>query len=266
MHSGSPLLVHVKDHIDCGQSIFGEMSDSDSTHYYALNLEPTGYNHVIIDMCDSEVDTSMRLLNTNLKLIDLSVTICKRDTKLPSAGIYIIEISPRSTSYGLYTLRVSCQVPSDSLELLYSLPLSSWTWSDVFDDPDCQNPARQYNGARWCAENTNDPSTYVQADLGGAFIVYSITTEVYIENGEYVESYNLEYSFDGNTFTSYIYNPLIHGYSKSITENVLNPSITAQYLRFVPVEFRNAKAMAFGATGKSYICSSVFCLFTRMSK
>ena len=251
--SESPLLAPVQSHIVCGQSISGNMSETDYPHSYALNLEPTGYNHVIIDLCDSEFDTYMRLFHKNLARIN-EVSDCRHDAELPSAGIYIIEISLGSTSYGLYTLKVSCQVPSDSYELLYSLPLLSWTWSDVFDDPDCQNPAGQYIDTRWCAENSNDPSSYVQVDLGDAFIVYSITTYFLPRTDEIVKSFNLEYSFDGITFTPYIFNPLVHDINDEYTtENILNPSITAQFLRFVPVAFYNAKTMKIRAIGKSYV-------------
>ena len=76
----------------------------------------------------------------------------------------------------------------------------------------------------------------------------------YFEN-EYVISYNLEYSSDGEVFSAYNFNPIIDPSpdAKDFVgiESLLHPPITTRFLRFIPVDFHNAKTMRIWAIGKS---------------
>ena len=62
----------------------------------------------------------------------------------------------------------------------------------------------------WCAgsETMSNSNGYLQVDLGGLFIIYSVSTWASNIGYGWVTSYNLNYSVDGLSYISYEYNPL----------------------------------------------------------
>ena len=134
------------------------------------------------------------------------------------------------------------------------MPLSSFNWSDIFSSlANCIDPRT----VGWCAASLDDPSSYLEVDLGELYIIYSVSTwgiQDYGYGDEWVISYDLLYSTNGNTFISYINNPL-QGNTDSSNEqkNVLNPFIVTRFLRFSPIEFNNWKSLRVDASGSGYV-------------
>ena len=137
--------------------------------------------------------------------------------------------------------------PIPTAPLLSGLSLSSFTWSDVHATiQHCRKPATE----AWCAANNNNPSSYVQVDLGDLHRIDSVSTWGY--SNSWVTSYDLEYSIDGITFVSNcVTNPFIGNHmSRNEKKNLLIPNIAARYLRFTPRTFNLWKTMRIEATGR----------------
>ena len=139
-------------------------------------------------------------------------------------------------------------------DLLSSLPLSSFSWTDIHaSQVNCIDPRT----VGWCSGDINNPNSYLQVDLGDLFIIYSVSTwgiQDYGYGDEWIISYDIYYSTDGNIFKSYINNPLPGNTDwNNEQENVLNPEIIAQFLRFIPINFHNRKSFRVEASGSSYV-------------
>lgn len=272
------VLAPIKGIMDCAQSIQDDIKLNNS-HYYQLNFKQE-YKTILISLCISNFNAFLYVLDKNNTVLgndhryDLESDASNCDTihadKLftelvfVSPEVYIIEINnfkdPKEIgeiesydSDGYYDLRISC-IPTDSEELLGQLPLSSFSWSDVFPHSKCQDPAH----ISWCAFDSHDSSSYVQVDLGSQSIIYSVeivNPESFIKSfgNEWVISYNLEHSLDGEIFESYTSNPIINENIKTNKQfnYILNVPIMTRFLRFIPLEFHNAKTMRILAYGKS---------------
>ena len=144
------------------------------------------------------------------------------------------------------------QLPSYSDYLLWTLPSSSFTWSDVYPDPKCQLPqiSPQIYLQAWCTQLVPNDGSWLQVDLGSVHIIESVSTWGRNSYDQWVTSYELHYSLDGITFTAYSGNPLT-GNSDTTTEqqNFLTSTIMAKYLRFIPLSYYGWKSMRVEATG-----------------
>ena len=294
MFAVSPTVTHFQDEIECGEKISGELFQHDDEHWYAMHVEWPGWDLIEIHLCVTNSPFQLILRQKDKTIIGIERYTVVKDTGGGGSGIggsfwsvddcdsdlyvermdsidalslpideYLIEVSYYKDPVDLvyeeakYELRVLCKYPSDIYEILQPLPLLSWSWSDAFDDPNCQNPAN----ISWCAENSYNSSSFVQVDLGATYFIYSITTfDCYYPNWkgdikwshEWVNTYYLEYSLDASLFYSYTGNPLTAGQVLG-EESILNPPITANVLRFVPFGYENAKRMMINAKGKSYV-------------
>ena len=269
--------VPIESDIRCAESVSGQISFQDDqnevTQYFRLNLYQD-YRAVIIDLCVTNFNAVLRLLHNSSAdsriglddPVDCGQQYMDRLRVSASftAHTYYIQVTNKFVSYGRwdsvaeFNLKISC-VPSDSQEILQHLPLSSFSWSDAFDDPNCKNPAKGY----WCAKNGHNSSSFVQVDLEAVHIIYSVSTKSAVEDNadfefhnEWVIDYDLEYSLDGISFTSYIGNPLVYGvYDQGLwaVQNVLQTATLAKFLRFIPINYHNAKTMQIRAVGKSLV-------------
>ena len=161
--------------------------------------------------------------------------------------------NPYNISTTSYFSTLFSTISPTSNDIMSSLPLSSFSWSDVFYDSGCMDPGN----SGWCSNSLNDPDSYLQVDLDGLFIIYSVSTWSVDDYGygyEWVISYDLQYSVDGVSYSSYVNNPL-PGNSDPYNEqkNVLEPKVIARYIRFVPIEFNNWKSMKINAAGASLV-------------
>ena len=269
--------------ISCGQTIFGGISVSkysQSYQYYQLDLDQDYI--VSLELCITKYQGKLSIVNANLKRVvsdnyffgvtdadDCEAIYFDKlmvDTEprpLSSSNKYFIEIintykNEEFESDGRYKLTVICR-PTDAYRVLSTLPLSSFSWSDAFDIPECQNPVEKL----WCAANVYNSSSYVEADLNGIFEIYAVlilNASFYFPN-EWIISCNLEYSMEGIEYDSYIGNPLTEifdnyagrDYIFDLDWNILIEPITAKYIRFVPVEYHNAKTMQVEILGKSLV-------------
>ena len=152
-------------------------------------------------------------------------------------------------------LKNKYQLPSYNDYLLWTLPSSSFTWSDVHNGALCQLPQilPQIFSQAWCTELVPNDGSWLQVDLLNVHIIESVST--WGRNSiaqQWVTSYELHYSLDGITFTPYSGNPLT-GNSDETTEqqNFLTPNIMAKYLRFIPLSYNGWKSMRVEATGRS---------------
>ena len=164
------------------------------------------------------------------------------------------QTSPSPTTY--YSINPTQSPFNNTIieDLLSSLPLSSFGWTDIADIfTECTDPRT----VGWCSNYFNDPTSSLEVDLGELYIIYSVSTwgiQDYGYGDEWVISYNLHYSTDGNNFISYINNPL-QGNNDSNNEqkNVLNPYIITRFLRFLPIEFHHWKSFRVEASGSGNI-------------
>ena len=281
MFAVSPTVTKFQGYTGCGESVFDELTQNDYQHFYELNINEPGWKIATIHICITNIATRLALRQNNAVKsyiakdrdrtsdpLDKDCELYRKEkrviTMLPlSEGKYLIEIMYDGNPHELltrqaeYELRVSCQTPLDTYEILRPLPLSSWSWSDVFDDPNCKNPAN----ISWCAKDSFNAYSFVQVDLGAQFIIYQINTFTWewgyfpLDVNEWVISYNLEYSGDGISFRPYVTNTTLF-YGR--WEWLLDPSVTAKYLRFIPVDFHNAKRMGINALGRSYVVVYIY--------
>ena len=297
--STAPTITNFQGHVNCGDTISGNLSRKDNMHWYGLDVKPPGWNTIKVQLCVPNINISFAIYDENNLPYITKYNAAVRDegvfrgSQNPEdcndewiliysnrlelslrsllAGKYMIlvnitdhkdnQLEDPNKDYKKYELRVSCDIPADTEEILRDLPLSSWEWSDAFDHEICRNPANLF----WCAEYSYDSASYVQADLEDTFIIYAVHIwqanywSYYYHRGqqqvvdipwtnEWVETCNLQYSLDGETFKEYQHNPVE---SSGDEQQLLDPPITAKFLRFIPVDFHNAKFMTIRATGKS---------------
>lgn len=258
--------VTISGYLQCGASITGETTSSEN-HYYEFDNKDAG-NVIGISLCGSSYDTYLYLRDAGFNLIATNDDSCGYQSEivaeLSSTDIYYIEVSGYGGAYGPYTMDINCSITPIEYavidNLLSSLPIEAFSWSDVESYTECQDP----RFSAWCSLAAFNTSSYFQADLGELYIIYSISTwgiDDYCCGPEWVESYDLEYSIDGISFISYINNPL-PGNVDYFTEqnNALQPTIVAQFLRFIPVSFQNWKSMRVDASGSSLV-SPYACIY-----
>ena len=65
----------------------------------------------------------------------------------------------------------------------------------------------------WSAEHKNKEQ-WLQVDLGSLAIITAIATQGKGEKDQWVESYSISYSLDGESFQSYIYGKVLHARKK----------------------------------------------------
>ena len=285
--------------MNCGDSVTSQLIDRDDEHYYGVLVSVPGLDSVDIFgyLCVGNSRIVFSLLSTTT-VIDYhqnpashvitgqsfetagtnqgpeasqNLHDCPRNdtytNRLKVTGIdlspdlYLLRIQHSGATddifEGKYILRVSCREVPIIYELLQSLPISSWSWSDVFDHWACKNPANY----SWCAETTDNPSSYVQVDLGTPHTIYSVWTWYQLNpfSWEWVSAFDIQFSSDGLHFNSYVSNPLpgvdplvqVLAANKEAWKVELDPVITARFLRFVPVEYHNAKRMTINVIGDS---------------
>ena len=136
-------------------------------------------------------------------------------------------------------------------QLLWKLHSWDFSWSDTYaSTSSCQEPKAypEEDLYAWCAAGNNNPSSYLQVDLGHLYIIESVST--YGRLGQwkqYVTSYNLQYSDNEFEFISDdISNPMQGNVDQTNEQkNELNPSIIARYLRFTPVTYFGHKSVEY---------------------
>ncbi|KAL9957484.1 hypothetical protein ACROYT_G039122 [Oculina patagonica] len=101
----------------------------------------------------------------------------------------------------------------------------------------------------WSAR-TNDANRWLQIDLIGQYIVTRVATQGSNEHKEWVTKYKLQYGDDGDNFQYY----RTQGQNKdkefdgntdknTVVYRVINPPITARYIRFRPVKYHSRVSM-----------------------
>ncbi|EDO32325.1 predicted protein, partial [Nematostella vectensis] len=99
----------------------------------------------------------------------------------------------------------------------------------------------------WCAPD-NDTERILQIDLGQQKVVTGIATQGrHLGYQDYVTSFNLEYSTDGNTWVNYTDNNstvkviIFQGNQEQheVVSHKLKKSITARFVRFHPLTWNN---------------------------
>ncbi len=96
--------------------------------------------------------------------------------------------------------------------------------------------------ANWSAQ-TNDANQYLQIDLGKVRPVDAILTQGRHNANQWVTSYRLSYSLDGNTWIDYP--PVLTGNTNQTTvvKNVLTTPFSARYVRIRPVTYSTHMSM-----------------------
>jgi hypothetical protein len=87
------------------------------------------------------------------------------------------------------------------------IPDSDMTSSSTYNSSTLPSKARlDYTaGSSWCAA-TNDSSPYLQINLGSPYIICGIATQGDHMTDQWVQSYQMQISPDGYTFTKYTEN------------------------------------------------------------
>ncbi|XP_068677063.1 uncharacterized protein [Montipora foliosa] len=97
---------------------------------------------------------------------------------------------------------------------------------------------------------TNNLHQWLQVDLGSYTTVTRVATQGRFKHNQWVTKYRLEYSDDADIF--HVFKPeganipkVFHANedNDTVVYNALSPSITARFIRFVPVEWHNDIAM-----------------------
>eukprot|EP01084_Bolivina_argentea_P035072 65031_1 len=168
-----------------------------------------------------------------------------------------------SRSEALYACK---QQPSGSTKHLMSgrpkapaimskLPLTSFTSvpGNFYDHPDCRDP-RISTGTAWCCKDCGGSKTNIQVNFDKIYLIKAVGTMGRKNTDQWVTSYNLEYSEDGNTFVADGINNPLRGNSDRNTEvlhklGLGEKQIFAKALRFTPVTWRGWKSMRIEAYG-----------------
>lgn len=114
-------------------------------------------------------------------------------------------------------------------------------------------------GSVWTPEET-DTSAYIQWDFGAPKLIHSIQTKGRGDADEFVRSYRIAISSDGDTWS--ILDGTFEGNDEhdTLEENELSPPITAQMWRLYPQEFtgeRSLRAELFGCTAPGEVVFSI---------
>ncbi|CAH3036503.1 unnamed protein product, partial [Porites lobata] len=92
-------------------------------------------------------------------------------------------------------------------------------------------------GSSWCA-STSDSSPHLQIDLQIPHIICAVSTQGNSQGSQWVESYTLQSSTDGTTWTDYEENGQVKTFNGNFDQNTVEKQIlfsafVARYLRFV---------------------------------
>ena len=160
-------------------------------------------------------------------------------------------------------LLCSFSTKSSASHRLLSTISPTYTWSSVYNalNNACRFP--QYNEfaldepKAWCPVHTNNPGDWLQVDLGAEYLIDSVSTwsrGPSLSVQQWVISYNLSYSIDGNL--PFISLGTFEANSQMNTEKKhhLYPTIKARYLRFIPVEYNGYKSMRVEMSGSPITC------------
>ena len=121
----------------------------------------------------------------------------------------------------------------------YGMNSATFTWSGAHSDAtDCQTPS--VDGIAWCAPNNNNDDDYLQVNLPEVYVIKGVITFGRQNEDQWVKSYNLEYSLDGNTWiTDGINNPLVGNLDRTASRTDFDAQIVAQYVKFTPITYNN---------------------------
>jgi len=100
----------------------------------------------------------------------------------------------------------------------------------------------QINGGGWCAEHkfavAGDKNQYLQLDLGSSHLIFAVATQGSHLLDNWVTSYMLRYSEDGNSWKYYSTNPLTgNNDQNNVHHNLLTPPLNARYFQINPLEW-----------------------------
>ncbi|XP_031549731.1 venom prothrombin activator pseutarin-C non-catalytic subunit-like [Actinia tenebrosa] len=120
------------------------------------------------------------------------------------------------------------------------IPDSKITSSSAYNSTTSPSKARlnYIAGSSWCAAR-NDPSPYLQINLGSPYIICGIATQGDHMTDQWVQSYNMLTSNDGSTFTRYMENSQVKSFtgnfeSDTAVKNLLYDGIVTQHIRVAP--------------------------------
>eukprot|EP00483_Globobulimina_turgida_P000191 UN00191 len=138
--------------------------------------------------------------------------------------------------------------------LIETLPNYSFYTPAFYNHRSCYVYGARSTGIAWCGRPVwAGEDQYIRVDLLEEYKIHSVSTWPRKDlPSQYVKTYRLSYSMDGETFTDY---PKIFiGNTKAVASqeinNILNPNIIARYLRFTPMATNNAgKSMRIEAYG-----------------
>lgn len=109
------------------------------------------------------------------------------------------------------------------------------------------------------SSKTNDAHQWIKVDLGRMIRITSIATQGRQDFDQWVVSYILYYSLDGNTFTPYNKGIAFTGNDdqNTVVKHGLRPSIFASFIRFHPQSWHKHISMRlelYGCTEGKYRC------------
>ncbi|XP_028417633.1 uncharacterized protein LOC114542082, partial [Dendronephthya gigantea] len=137
----------------------------------------------------------------------------------------------------LDTKQVPCEVVALGMEnglISDSQITATSVWNAVLST----RHGRLNDAASWSARK-NDQDQWIQIDLGKKDVVAAIATQGRRNYNQWVKTYSVSYSSNGEHFDYYKINGLVREFNgnydkNSLVENVLSPTVTTRYVRIHP--------------------------------
>ncbi|XP_031557171.1 lactadherin-like, partial [Actinia tenebrosa] len=135
------------------------------------------------------------------------------------------------------------------------IPDSSYTASSHYISPEVKNDARyephnaKLNGSNgWATKTLVDPDDYLQIDLGTPRIITAVATQGNGFYDEWVTSYKVNHTSNLKNWTTYPENHFLKIFDGNtdrytVVRHNLKKTITARYIRFIPVSYHTYKTM-----------------------
>eukprot|EP01083_Nonionella_stella_P241549 843436_1 len=140
--------------------------------------------------------------------------------------------------------------PITHVPLIESLQNDSFSASSYYNYKVSPYDARRTSGSAWVSSTIDNPADYLQVDLGEQHPIESVSVFPRATGAlQYVTTYTLSYSIDGQIFEDYpttLNGPIGITGDDAVDEanSVLDsPIVIARYLRFTPLTYVGTKAM-----------------------
>ncbi|KAK3744972.1 hypothetical protein QZH41_008497, partial [Actinostola sp. cb2023] len=142
--------------------------------------------------------------------------------------------------YGLGVKDFSCRSLPVGVASVATIPDNSMTSSSNYNTstPPSNGRLGYTAGSSWCSA-PSDPSPYLQIKLGSSYIICGVATQGDHKTHQWVQTYHIQKSIDGSTFTDYKQNNLVKRFDSSfdsdtVVNNLLYGGTTGQYIRITP--------------------------------